>query len=244
MLNLLVPHLAHAYRLMRDLQGYRNQSDAVREVLDCVPIGVVLLDRECRVATLNDAAERIVQQADGFVIQEGRPRFPAAGHVVPPRGKRNVGRGASLQAAAGSEIHGLLVRAVRRELADGEGAFSVERPSCGRAYTGVVTSLHPNARIGFAGDARAALYISDPDGHNYGIRDLMASFYDLTIAEAELAALLSAGHSIEEAAEVRGVTLHTTRTQLKRVFSKTGVNRQSDLVRLILTNVTALRLTR
>ena len=75
------------------------------------------------------------------------------------------------------------------------------------------------------------------------MRDLLASLYGLTPAEAELASLLSAGHSIEEAAEIRGVTLNTARSQMKRVFSKTGVNRQADLVRLLLNNVTALLLT-
>jgi DNA-binding CsgD family transcriptional regulator len=242
MLDLLVPHLAQAYRLMRELQGYRNQWDAAREVLDRVPIGVILLDRDCRVAAVNDVAEGIVQQADGFVITDGRPHLTAAGRVVPKRVRHNGGREALPEGAADCDFQKLLSRAVMSELAEGDGAFFVERPSQGRAFTGVVTSLHPNARIGFARDARVAVYLSDPDAQNYGLRDLVASFYDLTIAEAELAALLSAGHSIEEVSEIRGVTLHTARSQLKRVFTKTGVKRQSDLVRLILTNVTALLL--
>ncbi len=243
MLDLLVPHFAQAYRLMRELQGCRNQWDAAREVLDRVPIGFMLLDRDCRVAAINVVAEKIVELADGFVIDDGRPRVTAAGRRMARRARPNTRRVAATQGEANRNFQKLLERAVMCELVEGEGGFFVERPSGGRAFTGVVTSLHPNARIGFARDARSALYVSDPDAHNLGMRDLLASFYDLTIAEAEIAALLSAGHSVEKAAVIRSVTVHTARSQLKSIFIKTGVNRQSDLVHLLLTSATALLLT-
>jgi len=241
MLDLTVPHLKQAYRIHCELQGYRNQMDATREVLDRVPIGVVLLDRDCRATAINEVAERIAAQNDGFAIDGG------------PQLVQNVGGGgnettaqfggvAKVRRTSNIEFQGLLARAVAHELRDGEGGFFAERPSGRRAFTGVVTSLSATARIGFAQDARAALYISDPESHNLGMRNLLASLYGLTDAEAEIATLLSAGHSIEEAAEIRGVKFSTARSQLKSVFSKTGVNRQSDLLRLLLNNVTALLL--
>jgi DNA-binding CsgD family transcriptional regulator len=47
------------------------------------------------------------------------------------------------------------------------------------------------------------------------------------------ALLLSDGHSSKEIANDVGVT------QIKSIFSKTGVRRQSDLVRLLLSNAQA-----
>ena len=59
-------------------------------------------------------------------------------------------------------------------------------------------------------------------------------------AAAALVQLLLMGHSLEEAADVRGVTMNTARSQLKHVFAKTDTKRQGELVRLIITGVAPL----
>ena len=61
------------------------------------------------------------------------------------------------------------------------------------------------------------------------IRDLMG----LTLAEARVAALIGSGLSPRLAAGRLGITEETTRTVLKRVFAKTGISRQSELVALL-----------
>ena len=48
-----------------------------------------------------------------------------------------------------------------------------------------------------------------------------------------MAALVGSGLAPREAAEKLGITEETARTVLKRVFSKTGVSRQSELVALL-----------
>ncbi|WP_169775802.1 helix-turn-helix transcriptional regulator, partial [Escherichia coli] len=50
-------------------------------------------------------------------------------------------------------------------------------------------------------------------------------------AEARLAARLKEGLSLKEAAEELGIAVNTARNQVKSVFEKLGVNRQSDLIR-------------
>lgn len=57
--------------------------------------------------------------------------------------------------------------------------------------------------------------------------------FGLTKAEARLADALWRGSTLEEAAEVFGVTKNTVRTQLCRIFVKTGAQRQSQLIRLL-----------
>jgi DNA-binding CsgD family transcriptional regulator len=56
---------------------------------------------------------------------------------------------------------------------------------------------------------------------------------ELTPAEARLAAALADGTALKEAAAALGVTYTTARTQLRNIFSKTGVHRQGELVRLL-----------
>ena len=54
------------------------------------------------------------------------------------------------------------------------------------------------------------------------------------------AILLANGSSLLEAAESMGVTEATVRTYSKRILGKTGVRRQSELVRLVLKSVVQL----
>ncbi len=61
----------------------------------------------------------------------------------------------------------------------------------------------------------------------------LKSYFKLTDAECALALTLANGGSIEEAAKERGSSQHTVRAQLRSVFVKTGVNRQSALAALV-----------
>jgi DNA-binding CsgD family transcriptional regulator len=59
--------------------------------------------------------------------------------------------------------------------------------------------------------------------------------FRLTEAEARLGALLASGESVGTAAERLGITKETSRSQLKTIFAKVGVHRQSALVAVLST---------
>jgi DNA-binding CsgD family transcriptional regulator len=61
-----------------------------------------------------------------------------------------------------------------------------------------------------------------------------ATAYGLTPAQARLASLIIDGKDLVEAAAVLGISINTARTQLKRMFKKTGTHSQLTLVRAIL----------
>lgn len=63
---------------------------------------------------------------------------------------------------------------------------------------------------------------------------LLRATYDCTAREATLAGALADGCTLTEAATMLGISIHTARTHLKRVFRKTGTNRQAELLRLVL----------
>ena len=62
----------------------------------------------------------------------------------------------------------------------------------------------------------------------------MRSQFGLTPAEAQLAINLCGGMDLKEVAETMHITFNTARTHLKRIFSKTHVSRQAELIRLLL----------
>lgn len=64
--------------------------------------------------------------------------------------------------------------------------------------------------------------------------DLLRSAYSLTHAEARLASLLAQGLTIDETTESLCISRHTVRAHLRALFLKTGVSRQADLVRKVL----------
>ncbi len=61
------------------------------------------------------------------------------------------------------------------------------------------------------------------------VRDLLG----LTLNEARVAALVGCGLAPRAVAERLGITEETTRTVLKRVYSKTGISRQNELAALL-----------
>jgi DNA-binding CsgD family transcriptional regulator len=61
------------------------------------------------------------------------------------------------------------------------------------------------------------------------VRDVLG----LTLGEARVAALVGSGLSPRDASEKLGIMEETARTALKRVFSKVGISRQSELSALL-----------
>jgi DNA-binding CsgD family transcriptional regulator len=62
---------------------------------------------------------------------------------------------------------------------------------------------------------------------------ILAGLFDLTPAEARLAAALSGGRALKDAAAESGITFKSGRTYLERIFAKTGTHKQSELVALL-----------
>ncbi len=77
------------------------------------------------------------------------------------------------------------------------------------------------------------IFITSVIPNNSPAPELLQALFDLTPAEARLASQLTTGKSIEQIALSSGLSPNTIRTHLKSVFSKTGVQRQAELVSLL-----------
>ena len=83
----------------------------------------------------------------------------------------------------------------------------------------------------------ALLVIARPQHDEKHIVQRVRTLYGLTRAEARVMAALAVGTVVEEIAAKYGVRPSTVRAQVRSIFDKTGVKRQSDLVRLALNGV-------
>ena len=223
LLDLLAPHLAQAYIVHEKLLGHRHRSDAISQAVDRFPTGMLLIDEDGRVVESNRAATRIVERGDGLELRAGRP--------------------VSIDPHSDRALQKLLKRALDPRLnttASLDLTLKIDRSNGQRPYTMLITRLLTAPEIGASHNIQVALFVIDPDERQLGMRSLLGDLYDLSPAEAELAALLSEGESLEGAASLRGVGISTARSQLKAIFRKTDTRRQGDLVALVLSGLTAL----
>lgn len=101
-----------------------------------------------------------------------------------------------------------------------------------------VSPLHGpgNGAVFSAGAVPLALVVvarPRPDAEH--IERRVRRLYGLTEAEARVTAALTLGETVEQIAAAHGVRISTVRAQVRTIFEKTGVHRQTDLVRLALT---------
>lgn len=94
-------------------------------------------------------------------------------------------------------------------------------------YLAWVTSLSEGAE----GSHYQVMTIYDPERSSDLSRASLLAAYRFTKAEMRLIDQLLQGHTPAEAAEALGVTIHTVRTYLKRLYQKVGVRSQATLVR-------------
>lgn len=224
LLQLLLPHLKRAAQIFLRIGMIEAQRGALQETLDRLPLGVVLLDAAGRVLQLNKAAEAITAAGDGLRV--GRDGLQAAD----PGETRSLRR---LVAGAAATSRGTGTAA--------GGAMGLSRPSGALPLSVLVAPLAGERLASGPGWPAAVVFLSDPEQKEAAPADVLVRLYSLTRAEAKLAGKLLEGKELTEAAAELGVTMNTARTHLKRVFDKTGMQRQADLVRLLLRGPAGLR---
>lgn len=215
----LVPHLARAYRIHAE----RRQQRALGEAIDRFPTGLLLLDVRGHVMRMNRGAEQILEQDDGLSLDDGALRAS------------DPAENTRLREALTAVTEGTAVAGGR----DGS-VLAVSRRSGRRGFPLVVAPLRAPRDATTQADAVAVVYVSDLELGVVRRREALRELYGLTEAESRLVELLCQGFSLEEAADARGVTMNTARSQLKQVFAKTSTSRQSELVRLVLAGVASI----
>jgi DNA-binding CsgD family transcriptional regulator len=81
------------------------------------------------------------------------------------------------------------------------------------------------------------LFILDPEIPVETVEAELRQLYGLTSTEACLANLLMDGKALDECCTALGIRRSTARTHLQHLFEKLGVQRQSELVSLLLKSI-------
>lgn len=204
-LNGLRPDLARALSLT---SLHRSQSAVVVESLALAGVGAAIVNKE---GALRAANNRFVERLGNHMIElGGRLRFTSG------------------------FLNERLSLALQRHI---EGECELSSIPVADKAGGKPFALHLLPILGRAREFCDAdgvlLLISESSNASVPNSDLLRSLFDLTPAEARLARALLTGSTLDAFAAEIGVKKHTAKTQLRSIFGKTGVSRQTELALLL-----------
>jgi DNA-binding CsgD family transcriptional regulator/PAS domain-containing protein len=213
--HIVMPHLQHAATVQARLGDASALARSALDALETAQAPVFVLDRRGRVVHASIEAERLLCESDGLIA--GANGLRAATPTHSGRLAALVGR------AAGSNGAPVV-----------SGTLRLPRPSGKPDLTLVAMPLSPRASLPLAHRPAVVLQVTDPLARPTPNRALLAEAFELTPAEADLAADLLCGLGVREIAARRERSIATVRTHLASVLAKTGTSRQSELVRLLM----------
>ena len=225
LIRYVLPHLKRSIRLHARLDALECDRAMFAGAVNRMLLGMISFAPDGTILEINQEAQRILAEKDGI---------------------QRSGSGLSLSS---NQEHRELQRLIRQALsgnATDSGpavveAMSVTRLS-GRSKLGIVVRTIP---LGPWTESKrrpaAAVFLRDPESNSATpSQDIVRRLFGLTRMESALAILLAEGLTLDEAAEKLNVMRNTARTHLRSIFCKTGVTRQTMLVRLLLNSVISL----
>ncbi|MNG82875.1 Bacterial regulatory protein, luxR family [compost metagenome] len=218
--GMFLPHLRRALQVHNLLDRSESLSELYSQAISRLSVATLVLDESGSVLRINPVAQDILAQSDGLKLVGGRLE------ATYPSDNR--------------ELQRLIRAAFASDAPKGAEAMSVTRPS-GQVNLGIVVESIPS--LDWAdekGKPAALVYIRDAASKSLASEVVTKQLFNLTRAETALAMELANGLSLEEAAEVLNIRRNTARAHLRSIFSKTGVRRQTELVRILLNSVVAL----
>lgn len=213
LLDVLTPHLQRALRIQKNLDQARNRVASLQSALAGLIHGALIISPLDRVTYCNAAAIRTLARHQAVSLHGNRLR-------------------AHYQRDA-AQLWGMLARlrqgdTRRRAVA----LFHPDRPQ----PLIVTAAVHDRNRECSAeiGSEEIILYLSDPDSSFQPSPETLAKVFNFTPTQSNVVIALVNGLSLQDVAEHHGVNKETIRSHLKSIFVKLGVNKQQDVVRLIL----------
>lgn len=215
---LLSPHLRRAAMIGDLLNHQRVETSVFRHALDQLSAPVILVDAQCKILYANASAHSMLEsgqlvRANGGVFSPTNPLMRAA---LADAVLRAAGQAGDL----GSRGMGIPVAGMAYQAA---GAAAV-------AY--LLPLKHSAIRSAFS-PAVAAIFIATALSHHAPPAGVLACVFDLTPSEARVMQMVGVGCSTAATAAELGVSETTVKTHLAKVYSKTGVTRQAQLVQLV-----------
>lgn len=225
LLQFLLPHLKSAIRLYSRIESLECERQIFAGTVNRMLLGMITFAQNRDIIEINQEARRILSRRDGLGLV-GNHLF-----IESMQERREFQRMLQLALATPEQKGSSVVQ-----------AMPITCPS-GRGQLGILIRQFPRggARLESSMRPAAIVYIRDPEtGTPQPSYELVRRLFGLTRVEAHLALLLAEGLTLDEACERMNARRNTARTHLRGIFCKTGVRRQTLLVKLLLNSVATL----
>lgn len=209
--------------LRRSLKIYLRCAELFRRAsmnevaLETSRIGAALVSIDGALLMANSVAEELISRREGLYLSHGRLH---ARNTAETAGLMSeIQRCALNQTATNDPLHFV--------------PLSFDREHHSLPLTVIVRpgpAFHPLPR---PLRRTAILVMRDPLAQGNWQAETIARLFGLTAAEAQLASKLARGACLKEAAAALGISQNTAKTQLQGIFMKTGLNRQTELMRAL-----------
>jgi DNA-binding CsgD family transcriptional regulator len=215
-MGLIVPHVRRAVRTGKVVDLRQSEAATFANVLDGLSPAIFLVDAEGQIIHGNAASRSVMATGDLLRAVHGRL--------------------AASDAQADQGLHRAIVAAATAdEDTGGKGSAVSLKSNAGERYVAHVLPLNAGERhkAGMGSRAVAALFVRKAELETAPPSEVIRKTYKLTPTELRvLLAIVNVG-GVRQVAGNLGVADTTVKTHLGRLFEKTGVSRQADLVKLV-----------
>ncbi len=228
----ILPHLYRALKLKRDYNAADHSRGQAQAIIEQFPIGVFLVNANAELISANQHALNTF--ANGNII------YLKNNTLYTTVKESNQELKDLIYKAANAPLNNVRDDACdnsRNNASKQISSFKVEEQAGKQSISLLITpDPYPNNHYDRQVENCAAIFIASTSATQKVSASTLQTLFKLSKAEARLATLLASGMSLSQAAEQSYITKNTAKVQLQSIFNKTGVNRQAELVNLILTS--------
>jgi DNA-binding CsgD family transcriptional regulator len=191
-----------------------NVQQHALSVLDKLPINLIMTDQKGKIVFTNKGANELLAHQNGIEKSE-------QGYLIFNDPMNNTALYQKIRAVTETSTEDNSLRTVIGE----------------DQLVSIIVPL-----IDSRGVSGAAVFLRNENENSQINGAVLKALYDLSAAESDLVIALSSGLTVNEIADRKKLSLHTVRTQIKNIYSKTGFKRQSDLIKAVLTGPAMIRM--
>lgn len=214
----LASHFKRAVKIQHKISSLESITHAFSDILNRLPIGVILVRPDASVVASNDLASTLLDETGHLLLHN------------------NILQANSL--AGTRALHAMIRESLstpQREPMSMSIGQAGEETS---VWVAASSSIHVSLQTGVA---LTAVFIHSPRHQRQIPLAAFAAKHQLSRAETRLAKTMINGcHTLNDAADHLDLSKHTVRAQMKSIFSKTGTGGQIELMKKMLTGPSSL----
>ena len=220
-LDQLVVHLKRIAVIQRYIFEFSSKAIIGYSLIDKLSQPIILINLDCKVVHLNTSAQQLIQKTKVVNICDDQLLLPQPFQQKLASNLQNI---ECLFRQKSDQLHDVIK----------DGCIKLDDGNGGKIYIFATLLISEHELKTFGIRPTVMLTIYHPKYSPTINSHLLHTAFNLTPAESRVAILLLEGFVAKEISIKNNVSIDTVRKQIKEILRKTDTNRQSDLVKLLL----------